>query len=184
MDIKNISLLELQTSAMKKDPTTIALCAALDPLVTFLANSVDKTIIIPDIDHAIEEVLDELAWQWHVDFYEGDIDAKRQLVKNAFIIHLTKGTPYAVETLMQTVFGDGIVQEWFEYGGEPYHFKVITTNQSVTGDQANKFLRLLESVKNKRSKLDEIIISLTGELNIYHGGVVHTGDYMIIEQVV
>jgi phage tail P2-like protein len=184
MDIKNLSLLELQTESMKKDPTTIAMCAALEPLLKQIANDIDKTIIIGDIDNVSEAVLDELAWQWHVDFYEGTAEQKRQLVKNALIIHLTKGTPFAVETLIATIFGQGRVEEWFEYSGQPYHFRVIVDNTSATGEQADKFIRMLESVKNKRSKLDQIVIGMSAEFNIYTAAIVHTGDTLTLRKVV
>lgn len=184
MDIKNLSLLELQTESMKKDPTTIAMCAALEPLLKQIAVSIDKSVIVPDIDNVSEEVLNELAWQWHVDFYEGTVEQKRQLVKNALIIHLTKGTPFAVETLIQTIFGQGRVEEWFAYDGQPYHFRVIVDNISATGEQADKFIRLLDSAKNKRSKLDQILIGMSADFNIYTAAIVHTGDTLTLIQVV
>ncbi len=43
-------------------------------------------------------------------------------------VHTFRGTPYAVEQVIQTYFGDGEVSEWFEYGGQPGMFKVVTTN--------------------------------------------------------
>jgi len=186
MDLKNVDLIKLQTSYMKNDPTTQALCAALIPQFQQLADEVKACLIYSRVNELDDIALDELAWQMHIDWYDSTagLETKRQLVKDAITIHRYRGTPYAVEQLISVYFGDGYVQEWFEYGGEPYMFKVITANTSVTGDQAAQFAKVLNSVKNVRSHLEEIIISLTGEMQTYFAGVMHTGDKLTLKQVV
>ena len=186
LEIKDVNLLDLQTAYMKQDPTTIALCAALTPQFQQLANEVKLCLIYSRVSELDGVTLDELAGQMHVDWYDSsvEINIKRQLVKDAIKIHRYRGTPYAVEQLIGSYFGDGYVQEWFEYGGEPYMFKVITSNVSVTGDQAEQFTKVLNSVKNVRSHLEEIVISLTGEMQTYFAGILQTGDYLTLEQVV
>ena len=186
MDINNIDLLALQTKVMQSDPTTIGLCAALTPQLNMVSNQIDSILIYSNIDELSHEVLDILAWQFRVDWYvsNADIDTKRRLIKNAFKVHKSKGTAYAVEQVVQDMFGDGEVQEWYEYGGQPYHFKVITTNPSVTAELANQFNMVVNAVKRRSTILEQIIISLSAELNIYYAGVVHTGDNLTIRQVV
>jgi hypothetical protein len=44
--------------------------------------------------------------------------------------------------------------EWFDYGGEPYHFKIVTSDTSAKDNPA--FMRALNSVKNARSHFDGI----------------------------
>ena len=185
MDISNIELLALQTKAMQSDPTTIGLCAALTPQLNMVSNQVDSILIYSNIEKLPHEVLDILAWQFHINWYvaTAELETKRRLIKNAFKVHKSKGTPYAVEQVIQDMFGDGFVTEWFEYGGEPYHFKVITTNPSVTAELANQFNMAVNAVKRKSTILEQIIISLSGELNLYYAGVVHTGDNLTIRQV-
>lgn len=184
--LENVSLLDLQTGYMKDDPTTKALCLAITPQFRQLADEVKACLIYSRVDQLNDTALDELAWQMHIDWYDAgaELNVKRQLVKDAIMIHRYRGTPYAVEQLVEAYFGDGYVQEWFEYGGDPYMFKVVTSNPSVTGDQAAQFLKVLNSVKNARSHLEEIIISLTGEMQECFADVVHTGDYLTLEQVV
>lgn len=186
MDISNIDLLALQTNAMKSDPTTIGLCAALTPQLDIVSNQTDSILIYSNIDKLSNEVLDILAWQFHMDWYvaSADIDTKRRLIKSAFKVHKSKGTPYAVEQVIQDMFGDGYVTEWFEYGGDPFNFKVITTNPSVTAELANQFNMVVNAVKRRSTVLEQIIISLSAELNIFYAGVVHTGDNLTIRQVV
>ncbi|TGE37085.1 phage tail protein I [Desulfosporosinus fructosivorans] len=204
MDLSDVDLLSLQSSYMKNDPTTIAFCRALSPQFQQLSGEAKKCSILarlnqikwatispglvvkvfaPEITN--EQVLDELAWQLNIKWYDPSVDiaTKQQIVRSAIIVHMYKGTPYAVEQIIQTYFGDGEVQEWFDYGGEPGMFKVLTTNPSVTADLANQFTTVLNSVKNMRSHLEVILISLSGQLDIYFGGAVHTGDFIETRQV-
>lgn len=171
---------------MKRDPTTQGMCTALEPQFRQLATETKLCLIYSRIDELDEPALDELAWQFHVDFYDSgaDISTKRTVVKNSLVIHMTKGTPYAVETLISTIFGDGQVLDWYEYGGKPYYFKVLTSNQDVTTAKLQQFTKALNSVKNTRSYLEAIEVTATDEMNLNFGVVVHIADYMEIRQVV
>ena len=40
-------------------------------------------------------------------------------------MHRYKGTKYAIEEIFKTLNIVGNVEEWFNYGGKPYYFKVI-----------------------------------------------------------
>lgn len=186
LTLKDVDLLSLQTSLMKQDPTTQALCAALTPQFQQLADEVKTCLILSRVNELDEAALDELAWQLHVDWYDANakLDIKRQIIKNSLKVHRYRGTPYAVEQVVQDYFGDGHVVEWFEYNGDPYHFRVVTSNSSVTGEQANQFAMAVEKVKNVRSHLEQIIISMTAEMQVFFGNALHTGDYITIEQVV
>lgn len=186
MDLNNIDLLKLQTAYMQEDPTTKALCAALNPQLQEIANSLVKALILAKVDSLSEELLDELAYELHVDWYDAKatIDVKRNLIKNSDKVHMFLGTPYAVEQVVQDYFGDGQVEEWFDYGGQPYYFRVVTENSAVTGELADQFANAVDAVKNKRSRLEAVIVSMTGEMNMYFGNVLQTGDNITIEQVV
>lgn len=186
MELNNVDLLALQSRTMQEDTTTKGLCAALTPQLNLISNETDAILIYSKIEELSSEVLDILAWQFKVDWYiaTADIETKRRLIKSAFKVHKTKGTAYAIEQVVQDMFGDGYVTEWFEYGGEPYNFKVITTNPSVTAELANQSNMAVNAVKRKSTVLEQIIVSLSGELNLYFAGVVHEGDISIIRQVV
>ncbi len=186
MNLDSLDLLSLQTLSMQKDETTQGFCAALNPQFIGVATQVEAVQIYSRIDSLPEDVLDILAWQFHVDWYdsEASIDIKRKNVKSALLIQKTRGTPYAVELLIEELFGDGEVLEWFQYGGDPFHFKVLTANNSVTSTNLQKFLKAIDFVKNKRSRFDGVEITAADELNIYFGNVIHIADFMTIRQVV
>lgn len=185
MDLKNLNLLSLMPKFMQHDQVTLGLCASIQPQFRQLSDEAKVCLILPRIKELKGPILDELAWELHIDFWDAsaEVEQKRELIRNSFIIHMTKGTPAAVERLIQTMFNDGYVEEWFEYGGDPYMFRVITNNASVTTDKAAQFIRALDSVKNLRSWLEKVIITLSETMNFYYAGIVHTGENLTIRQV-
>ena len=183
ISIYEASVLDLLPPNLKQDPDMIAAAKSLDADFLMVVNEAKQCILLPRIDSLSEDILDMLAWQMHVDFYDATLntEVKRSLIKNAYRIHKFKGTPAAVEELISTVFDSGEVVEWFDYGGDPYKFRVITANESVTVDKAEQFVRALNSVKNMRSWLDKVVISTSDNLNLYFAGVVHQADWISLE---
>lgn len=165
MDLTNFNLLSLQTQQMQKDPTTIALCSALQPLFSQLPEETKAVIIYARIDTLNDSLLDELAWQFHIDTYDAyaPIEAKRRLIKQSIQIHAYKGTVYAVRTALQATFGRAVVNEWFKYGGEAYHFRVdIDASETGIGEREIAYSeRIALENKNVRSFLESIHIFLT-----------------------
>lgn len=119
----------------------------------------DLLLIYPAIDSLNEQLIDYLAVQMHVDEYDDTeiLDVKRQQVKQSFLLHRLKGTKYAVQKAVSTVYQSAKVEEWPEYSGEPYHFRVtgITAPMNET-KTINKLVRLINAYKNTRSWLDYV----------------------------
>lgn len=130
-------------------------------------------IIYPRIDELEERLLDVLAHDLHIDWYDPDSppDVKRAIIKDSVRVHKRMGTKYAVESVVTAYFGSGEVREWYEYGGEPHHFKIISDNPSMTDENAAQFFRILDLVKRKSSWLDSILITLTGESPLWLGAL-------------
>ena len=122
-------------------------------------------------DDMAGDLLDMLAEDLGLTWYDSDAPAavKRELLKNSGQVFRRLGTKWAVENVIGTYFGEGFVREWFEYDGEPGHFRVYSPNPSVNQERLEEFLSLLERVKRTSAKLDGIFISLTGQTPIYAG---------------
>ena len=122
-------------------------------------------------DDMAGDLLDILAEDLGLTWYDSDAPAavKRELLKNSGQVFRRLGTKWAVENVIGTYFGEGFVREWFEYDGEPGHFRVYSPNTSVNQERLEEFLSLLERVKRTSAKLDGIFISLTGQTPIYAG---------------
>lgn len=183
--IYEVQLLDILPDNLKKDPDMIAAAKAVDLGFSVLVNSVKKVIILPRINELESDVLDHVAYFLHVDFYDRtlDVETKRKLILESVYIHQIKGTPRAVEILIETLFDEGVVEEWFDYGDTPYRFRVVTSNQSVTHERAEEFIRALNTVKNRRSTLDSVVILQSESMNLYWGGFVHEGSFEEHRQV-
>ncbi|MEF3312604.1 phage tail protein I [Paenibacillus sp. GYB004] len=186
IDIQTVSLLDMLPPNLRADPNIAAAAQSIDGEIQALNDKIRKLSYFDRMDSLSEEEIEELAWQYHVDFYDPSlpIEQRRELVKNSYAWHKRKGTPSAVEELIATIFGDGEVQEWFQYGGDPYTFRVITSNSSATNEQAQRFIDALNSVKNVRSWLDAVQITAGDEMNLYLGFALHMGEKMTVKQVV
>lgn len=186
LNISDISLLDLIPPNLKSDPQVQAAATALDAELKAVTEAVKGIILYSRIDELPEEIIDHLAWQFHVDYYNPNLplDVKRTLVKNSLAWHRSKGTPATVEELITAVFDEGQVVEWWEYGGDPYMFKVVTFNAQVTNEIAQEFIRALNSIKNARSWLESVEITQTEEMPLFFGSVVHIGDNLELRQVV
>lgn len=109
-----------------------------------------------------------MAAELRTQYYRQDLDigTKRRLVKGTLSWYMTAGTPEAVEELIQAVFGEGEVKEWFEYDGKPYYFKVVTS-AILTPDISDFFIKMIQRVKNTRSHLDAVEIRRTIKQSLY-----------------
>lgn len=136
----------------------------------------DLLLIYPAIDSLNEQLIDYLAVQMHVDEYDDteNLDVKRQQVKQSFLLHRLKGTKYAVQKAVSTVYQSAKVEEWPEYSGEPYHFRVtgITAPMNET-KTINKLVRLINAYKNTRSWLDYVQFNRLYRQTFLFGGNVN-----------
>jgi phage tail P2-like protein len=174
-DISGINLIDLVPSSIRNDPQVQAATAAINTELQKVTAAIPMVLLMSRIDELAEDVIDLLAWQFHVDFYEPGITLtqKRKLVKTAINEHRRKGTPYAVEQVVKAILDEGIVQEWWEYGGEPYYFRVVKINGQMP--DAAIYARLkkaIDTVKNTRSWLGGVALYREMSGKIYVGGVV------------
>lgn len=185
INLSSASLLDILPPNLSADPTIEAAAKALDAQRNIVLAAIDRLPLFSRLNELTDEEANELAWQWHVDFYDPDLplEQRRALVKSAYALHRRKGTKSAVEELIRTVFGDGQVQEWFEYGGEPGTFRILTTNTDATSSKAEQFLAALESVTRASAHLDEIQAIVSDEMSLYIAGFAHIGDIITMKQV-
>ena len=113
-----------------------------------------------DIDHLAESTLDYLAVETRAMYYDQstDIKTKRSIIKNTLKWYMQAGTPGAVEELVQVIFGEGEVVEWWNYEDDN---KIrgtfdIVTNARQTPDQLERLESIIKKAKNTRSHLRSI----------------------------
>lgn len=139
---------------------TQALAYAVGCQVDKLLVMADRMVIWADLDRVPEQLLDYLAAELRTPAYSADypVETKRTLVRQSLLFYATMGTPGAVDRLIQTIFGSGQIEEWYQYRGEPHHFRAAIGASRVTIGPAelDAFRRVLSSVKRLSSWLDSI----------------------------
>ena len=160
--LENIKLQYIIPSSIGRDEQVKALCESIDAKLRQVAAEAELVLLLPRLDELKEAVIDELAWQYHVDFYDYQLPLakKRALVSKAIDWHRRKGTPGVIVDAVTSVYGNCLLEEWWEYGGDPYHFRVKTILYSEE-DAKRQFLKakkFILQLKNTRSWLDKFMI--------------------------
>lgn len=184
MKLSDIEFLRLLPSFMREDMAVIGLSKAMDNLVPSLEDNMRLLTTWNHIDELPEAELDDLAVELNVMWYDksATIYTKRDLIKNCMEVYRHLGTKWAVESVVRSYFGDGYISEWFEYGGEPGHFRVYSTNPGMSDATMDEFMVLLNKIKRASAILDGIYLSLTGQMNLFAGTALHeygTDQYAI-----
>lgn len=145
-----------------------ALGYALGRAVKRLVDCCGNIGVFAEVDTVPDHVLDLLALELDTPYYDDSLRAetKRGLIKNTFVWYTKAGTPAAVEELLRSVFGHGEVQEWFQYGGSPYTFRLIT-DADARLESIDEFEKLIRRVKNIRSHIDGVAFIREQETAVY-----------------
>lgn len=110
------------------------------------------------IDELPEGVLDILATDLKVDWYDygASLEEKRRTIKDSWYVHKHKGSVAAVERALSDVWPESIVEEWFDYGGDPYHFRIVLeTVDDQNPIYPEKAIERVRMFKPARSSMDE-----------------------------
>ena len=161
---------EVQATAYAVGRQIKKLCAYSDAARTYAA-----------IATMPEYLLDYMAVELRTPSYDENysIKTKRALIQGSLLFYTQMGTPAAVNRIIETIFENGHIEEWFEYGGKPHHFKIRTGNAAINQNDIEEFRRVLASIKRLSSWLDEIRRELaTPAAEIYVGHWIHTGDFI------
>lgn len=118
---------DLLANGAKHNPEIKALSYAALKEKQRIIDQAQRTRTLALIDELPETILDILAVELRTPFYQEDfsIKAKRGLIKDTLIFYTYTGTPEAVNRMLSAVFPGSYIEEWYTYGGEPYHFQVI-----------------------------------------------------------
>ena len=167
LGITRENLLLIVPPALTHDPAMMARAAADAEALTARLAEIDQVRVISNIDGLNEAVLDILARDFKVDWWDPEysIEEKRRTLKGSWRVHKILGTKAAVETAIRAIYPLTTVEEWFEYGGEPYHFRLNIDITSDSGDRARqrRVLERLNFYKSLRSHNDGVRYFLVPE---------------------
>lgn len=177
------NLLRALPEVLRNDENMAALAASIAQVLAQRPEEIQRLSIYPRIDELPEELLDILAYDFKVDWWDGDytLEEKRRTLKDSWSVHRMLGTKAAVELAISSIYPGARVIEWFEYDGAPYHFK-LKINVATEDTSSERHRRVLERVrfyKNLRSHLDEIIYIIQAEgVAAGYAAAAGTGRYL------
>lgn len=169
--ISSVRILDLLPPSISADEGVRQAAEAIQGEMDLLTAQIELLKIVPALDTVSAEVLDHLAWQWNVKFYSDNmpVEKRRQLVKQAFSQAKARGTKAAVQLVISAVFSEGELEEWFQYGGEPYHFRYISDTIVSEPGVLEELVRAIETEKNVRSFLERLQLRRAFTANVYAG---------------
>jgi len=163
------NLLNTLPDVLKGDNKTFALAKIAANLLSKRPEEIDSIRIYPQIEKQPEELLDILAHDLNVKWYGYNYKrrVKAMQIKDSFRVHRTLGTAGAVERALSDIYPGTELEEWFEYGGDPFYFRVIL---DVTDQQENishdELIRAIKIFKPTRSHLQDNGIIYRSRVNV------------------
>lgn len=135
-DIKDLDIEALLPDSISEDKKAKAIAEAVTNQLLEINRNINQILIWDDISKHDDNTLLNLAWQMHTDIYDTSFgkQARVNLINDSVNWHKVRGTPYAVRRALYNVYSSGYVEEWYEYGGEPYHFRVAGISDALNND--------------------------------------------------
>ena len=159
-DIYSTNFADYLPETLKRDPKMKALAAAVTEQMLGVSAEIDNVLIYSRIDELPEELIDILAFDMHVDWYDYSypLAAKRDILKNSVKVHKKMGTKYAIEKGLSGLYPISEVEEWFEYEGQPHHFHIVcdVSSNRITASY-REIVNAVKMYKRLSSWLDEIV---------------------------
>lgn len=183
MDTTNPDTTLLAPSSITDDPDIAAVLRALDGQWTAIGAAIPLLGILATIDQQPEPVVDKLAYDFHVDYWEDDWDlvTKRAAVINSIRLHRIAGTRGALEDLIDMIWhGAALLLEWWEYGGEPGTCQIVLTDQH-TQDRMTEFLASMDTVKRASIHLSIETLNDCAPGESHWSAVWHTNQHYRLE---
>lgn len=179
-EITKENLLSTLPLFLASDKKQLALAIATAEELERLYQNNDLLSIYTKIDSLSEELLDILAYDFKVDWWDRNysLQEKRETFKGCWKVRKALGTPTAVSTAVSAVYKDVRVIEWWQYGGNPYRFKLLIDTGTTLLDcqKLDDVIDRIRFYKNLRSKVEKIEIETRKEAEIFVGIAIQRGS--------
>ena len=159
-DIYTVNFADYLPAALKHDPKMRAIAEAVTKEALTVSGEIDNVLIYSRIDDLPEPLIDILAYDMHVDWYDYSypLKVKRDILKGSVRVHKKMGTKYAVEKALGALYPQSEVEEWYQYEGQPHHFHIVcdVTENRVTASFQD-IIKAVMMYKRLSSHLDEVV---------------------------
>jgi len=183
MQLSEVSFLDMVPRLFRSDRTVKGIADACDGLLQTLLDAGALLPLWTRINEQPEMVLDEMAAALNLLWYDrgATLTQKRAIVSSAETVYRQLGTPQAVRQVAEDYFGAATVEEWWEYEGDPGHFRIKIPAQTLTETQIDRFARNIRWVKRASALFDTLTVVEAMETTLYAGGAYHEigTDYLM-----
>lgn len=166
------SLMRVLPDVLKKAPSMLPLGQTAATFLELAAGNTELSAIYDRIEELPESLLDLLANDFGVVWYDADqdLETKRRVIKESFYVHRHLGTVGATRKALSAVWPNSDVEEWFEYGGDPYYFRVlVNAGDSQQPIPVNDIINTIRTYQSARSHLEDAIPVIRITFNIIIG---------------
>ncbi|MGL4566909.1 MAG: phage tail protein [Fusobacteriaceae bacterium] len=159
--------------------------ASAETMVQFFEEKIfselDKLYIYKNMRMVNGRTLDELAWQWNVEFYSPELPKtkKIEMIRKSYFHYSKKGTIGVLESSLQTLIGDARISEFQEYNGTPYTFRLISGENIPNNSKLDEIKKIVATYKNVRSTLDGIIFLKEDNSKLFVKSTQHTASRIV-----
>jgi hypothetical protein len=121
--LRSLKLIDLCTPSINYDARIKSACSAFDNQMYQIIDATGQVCFIPNIMGLTDSnLVDILAWQFHVDFYDAadPLEFRKRLVQLSIQWHITKGTYQLVQDVLDAYWpGAATLLEWYDYYETP-----------------------------------------------------------------
>lgn len=172
-EIKNILPINLITPEVQALSYSIG--NAMKKMIKFSASA----HLYSDLENVPEEALDLIAMELNTQYYIQTLprETKESLIRQTLKWYMHGGTPSVLEQFLSTILDGGRIDEWYQYGGEPYFFRAYVyagEHQTELG-YGTEVKRQIEKYKNVRSWIDWVAFVIDSEVavKVNYGNIIN-----------
>lgn len=168
------TLLAINASTLLKDLEKTSLRATS-------LEALNRYVTHPNL--APENILPWLAFAVSVDDWNDGWteEIRRNVIRSSIEVHKKKGTIGALRKALEAFNYENIkVEEWFDYGGDPYFFRVFfdVTEPGFDVSILPDVQKVIDNTKNARSHLENLKAFLSAEM-----GLIKLGSAIISKEI-
>lgn len=162
ISLQNARITDAIPKILAKEPWAQAMAYAVNKQLSRLISYADGIMLQANVEKMPDAVLDVLAAELRLPYYDPSYSTaiKRELIRGGLQYWATVGTPESLTKILINIFGDAEIEEWFEYGGDPGYFRILTTNPNVSGATLEQFRKTAQDVKRLSAWLEEVLVDL------------------------
>lgn len=168
--LQDVRLDELMPRAMANTSHAKGLAAAMAVIQKYVIQAVTATQFYTGIEELPEAALDALAVSMNVGWYDFSypVETKRRILQTATSVRRYAGTPYAVRQQLAGVFGDAMLEEWMQWGGEPgtYRVSVNITDVDTNVMELEELEKIIRPVARASAQLESLSYMIRKRLHI------------------